>query len=154
MVDSEASVTDHVAFTSLRLGYDPVGFAVRHTGFRVSDGDVEAVFAHNGAEMRYIAYVEFADGQVRGSHYHEHRVEHLCVLRGRLRSVFYLPGRPDDRVERELGPGDVVRVLAGCVHTYLASGRAAALEYSPSAFDHEDTIRVPPVIDRSSPHAR
>ena len=142
MDDGQPSVTDHVAFTSLHEGYDPAGFALRHTGFRVSDGDVDAVFAHNGAEMRFIAYLEFADGQVRGNHYHEQRLEHFCVLRGRLHGLFYLPDRPDDVIRRDLGPGDVVRVLPGCVHTYLASGRSAALEYSPNAFDQADTIRV------------
>lgn len=131
-------VADHVSFTRLGAGYRPAELAAGR-GLRVAD---DTFFCHNGEPIRFIAYLEFAD-RPRGNHFHKVKTEYLCVLRGSLHAEFFLPDRPDDVLRRALWPGDLVTVLPGCVHTYVADSTAAAVEYSPQPFDPDDTYRVP-----------
>jgi quercetin dioxygenase-like cupin family protein len=139
VTEGRTSAADHVSFSRLGEGYRPDELA-NGLGFRIGP---DTVFCHNGDPVRFIAYLEFAAGKPRGNHFHKEKTEYLCVLKGSLRASFSLFDRPDDVVHRVLGPGDLVTVLPGCVHTYVADEHAAALEYSPQPFDPDDTYRLP-----------
>jgi len=134
------SVADFLKFSKLGETYAPVDLESGESGFRVAQDGIETVFAHSGVSMRLIAYIEFGDGWVRGNHYHLRKVEHLCVLKGRLEARYFLPSAPKDVLVVTLCAGDVVEVLPGCVHEYTSAGFSAALEFSPQEFSAKDTI--------------
>lgn len=136
------SVRDYLRFSRLGRDYDPEALAERGDGFLVSRDGVDTIFYHSGPEMRFLAYLEFGAGWTRGNHYHRERVEHLCVAKGTLEATFAVAGGADEPVTVELAAGDLVRVLPGCVHTYVAREPAVALEFSPQPFDEADTIRL------------
>ena len=139
---SPRSVRDYVSFSRLGRDYDPDGLRERGEGFLLSRDGVDTIFYHSGAEMRFLAYIEFAPGQTRGNHYHRDRVEHLCVAKGELDATYTVPGDPGDSLTVRLAAGDLVRIQPGCVHTYVARDNAVALEFAPQPFDETDTIRA------------
>lgn len=94
----------------------------------------------NGADVRFVAHLEFraASGAPRGNHVHRRRIEWITVIRGRLRAT-YVDVATGARTEVVLEAGDQVEVRPGCAHTYVALEDAAAVECSDRPFDPEDT---------------
>ncbi|HKN97215.1 MAG TPA: cupin domain-containing protein [Pseudonocardiaceae bacterium] len=141
MEDASRSVRDYLRFSRLGRDYDPEGLRERGEGFLLSRDGIDTIFYHSGSAMRFLAYVEFATGQTRGNHYHHSRVEHLCVAKGQLDATYRVAGGSGEWLTVSLTAGDVVRVLPGCVHTYVAREHSVALEFAPQPFDEADTVR-------------
>ena len=96
----------------------------------------------NGPAFRFLAYIEFdpAGNRPRGNHYHEHKVETLIVLHGRLRAA-YLDIDTAEYREFELTRGDVVTVQPRCAHAYYPLEFSQALETAPESVAISDTHR-------------
>ena len=135
-------ISDYVTLARLNTSYDPQALQKYGIGYRLSQDGVATIFCHSGQAMRFLAYLEFGADRPRGNHYHRSKVEHLCIVKGSLLARYHLVGQPEECLDINLGVGDVVTVMPGCVHSYVAGTFAAALEFSPQPFDESDTIRV------------
>ena len=63
------------------------------------------------------------------------------VLNGNLVCQLYLKDNPSKKQEINLVPGQTLRILPSCVHTYTAiGGDVMVLEYSPQKFEQSDVI--------------
>ena len=49
-----------------------------------------AVLCHNGDGMRFITYLEFPAGKVKGNHYHKEKYENMVVIKGEVEAKYYL----------------------------------------------------------------
>lgn len=109
------------------------------TGGRIRMPAGEFTQVLNGDVARYVALLEFklGPGLSRGNHYHEKKSETLYVVSGRLAATF-VDVDTGERVERELAPGDLVRMAPRLAHTYRALEPAFAVELSPTPFDPAD----------------
>jgi len=139
---ADGPLSDYVEVVSLNRNYDALSLSRDNLGFSISREGVSTIFYHSGPAMRFLAYIEFAEGLTRGNHYHNKRVEYMCVAKGRLLATYYLANDPTEKLTKVLNSGDIVRIQPGCVHAYLAQEFSVALEYSPVPFDEADTIRV------------
>lgn len=98
---------------------------------------------HTMADAKFIALLEFKEGTPRGFHYHHKKVEHMIVLSGRLQCDFQLADDSDESHSIELGPGQMVIISPGCVHTYTAlDGDVLAMEYAPQRYQADDVVVV------------
>jgi 8-oxo-dGTP pyrophosphatase MutT (NUDIX family) len=112
-------------------------------GFVVTSTTYPKAAIHTQADAKFIALLEFVHNVPRGNHYHLRKVEHMIVLHGRLLCSFAMPNDPKTTIERILKPGQMVRILPGCVHTYTAlDGNVFALEYAPQRYEASDVIVV------------
>ena len=95
----------------------------------------------NGSPVRFVAHLEFRAGAPasRGNHYHHVKTEWLTVIRGRLRAR-YVDLDSGARRELVLEPGDQVRVLPRCAHSYAALEDASVIECASHAFDPSDAV--------------
>ena len=108
------------------------------------EGDLMSALIPPEAPAQFVAYLEFPADKPKGYHYHDRKVEYMLVLKGRLRAKFELRGRPDETEEIVLEPGQMVRILPGCIHTLTAIGeKVVAIEYSPQKYSSEDVTKLP-----------
>lgn len=99
-----------------------------------------AQFWDSDLGLHYLAAIEIAPGQVRGSHYHRKKEEFLYILSGRVLLYAEIPGQAE-RVNLELQPGDFVNIKPGTAHALRGVERGLALEGSPTRFDASDAQR-------------
>ncbi len=104
--------------------------------------EVRSAFYHNGKPMKYLAYIEFSSKKARGNHYHIEKEENICLIKGKLNAKYWLPENPNETLEINLHPGDLVNIKPGCAHSYLAEDFAVAVEFSPNSFKENDTFKV------------
>ena len=104
---------------------------------------------HDGEPIRFVHYLEFAPGQVRGSHWHARKRELLIVLHGTLEAWFLMPDDPGTVSRHLLAPGSVVGIEPGCAHRFRAPERASAIELSPQVFDVADVEYVRELFERA-----
>ncbi|MEU6394509.1 cupin domain-containing protein [Streptomyces sp. NPDC046939] len=133
------AVADRVAVRRLGRTKDPAGLE-QGRGYVSERSGARAVFCHNAEPMAFIAHLEFTPGLVRADHYHLRKKEFMAIVSGVVRAKFLLPEDPADVLEMTLEVGDVVSVAPGCVHSYRAEEKAAAVEYSPNLFQADDTF--------------
>ena len=98
-----------------------------------------AVISPADVPMRFIAWMEFREGAVRGNHYHLRKQEWFYVTEGEVELVV------EDRESKErhrlrLGQGDLAVIEPGVGHAVLPLQSGHGLEYSPIAYDPADTI--------------
>jgi 8-oxo-dGTP pyrophosphatase MutT (NUDIX family) len=136
------AIEEYIEISQLGLAKDYEALE-RGNGFVVSSTSCPTAAIHTSAEARFIALLEFKHDVPRGNHYHLRKVEHMVVLSGTLRCSFALPEDSSNTIERVLEPGQMVRILPGCVHTYTAlEGNALALEYAPQRYEASDVIVI------------
>lgn len=93
--------------------------------------------------INYIAILHYITNEPRANHYHNHKLEYIVVLDGKLKANFYLPGNNAEQIEKVLLPGDIVEIKPGCVHIFTAiDNEASALEMSPQKLDLSDQINI------------
>lgn len=134
------SVKDYVKIEKLGTEKNPKGLEQDGKGYRIYKKDALTVLYHNGEPMRFLGYIEFVPEETRGDHYHKEKYENMCVVSGEIKAKYLLPENPDDVLEVVLLPGDIVRIIPGCAHSYLSDTGAVALEFSPQKFETSDTI--------------
>jgi quercetin dioxygenase-like cupin family protein len=96
----------------------------------------------NGSPLRFVAYIEFNEGVVRGNHFHVGRTEMLYIIRGRLQAAFESLDT-GDVITLELHTGDLITTHPGHAHQYRAVEYTQTLELSESAFDPDSTLPHP-----------
>lgn len=90
---------------------------------------------------RYIALLEFKSNIERGNHYHHKKVEYMVVLEGKLKCELKLIDNPEKVEIVTLDRGQCITILPECIHTYTALfGDAVTIEYSPQAYEKDDTV--------------
>lgn len=137
-----ATIEDHFEVSQLDTTKDYEKLEVGD-GYVQSTNSSPTIGIHPKADVHFIALLEFLHDEPRGNHYHKRKVEHMVLLRGKLRCNFSLPENPSKTVEVVLIPGQMVRILPGCVHTYTAlEGDAFALEYAAQRYEAADVIVV------------
>jgi hypothetical protein len=110
-------------------------------GYILPSGKRPVGVMHTKEDAKVIALLVFAYKDPRGNHYHNRKVEYMTVLQGKLHCNFCLPDSPEDSLEIVLEPGQQVRILPGCFHTYTAlDGDVYALEYAPQRYEESDVV--------------
>lgn len=133
------SVAEYVAFGALERERDFERLE-GGPGFAIQGSDAPIAVVNTQFPARFVALLEFLDGQPRGNHYHHSKIELMTVLRGELLCEFYLPDSSGERLSRSLGAGEFVRIAPGCVHTFTAkNGNVTALEYGSYPYEDSDT---------------
>ena len=135
--------SDHYRKIALASKKDRKSFSDNGTGFFSGAPGAITAFIHNGAALRYLAYVEFQPGISRGDHLHARREQTLIVLSGQIVGQYYLPDQPDHVVLLDLVAGEGVWLAAGVAHSHRAIVPSAAIEYSGSRYEDDDTIEMP-----------
>lgn len=107
-------------------------------GYHVSG----AVACHNGDEMRFITYLEFPKGKVKGNHFHKEKYENMAVIKGEVEAKYYFPENPSDFYKVMLGEGDVVSIMPGVAHAYLSKFGCSVIEFSPQKYDDSDVYKI------------
>lgn len=136
------SVDQYVTRWALGTEKTPEDLEASGRGYRFEKNGARTFLYHNGAEMRFLGYIEFVPGKTRGDHYHVRKVEHMCVIKGTIRAKFFPCDSPENVIETILAAGDVVKIIPGCVHSYLSDEGAVAVEFSPQRFELADTIDI------------
>jgi dTDP-4-dehydrorhamnose 3,5-epimerase-like enzyme len=128
---------DKVSVRRLPLVVPPI----QEGGGRIMTDSGELTQIVNGEVFRFLAYLEFKPDAVtpRGNHYHANKVEHLYVIRGRLRGV-YRDLDTGETAELEFTEGDLVSVNTRCAHVYFALEHSQAVELSAETYDPTDVI--------------
>jgi hypothetical protein len=93
--------------------------------------------------IRYMTILEFENNVPRGNHLHRSKHEFMIPICGALRAKLWLPDKLADSVEITLRPGQILHILPNCAHSLTAiNGDATAIEYSPQAYDPDDTVEL------------
>jgi quercetin dioxygenase-like cupin family protein len=137
------AVKDHVSVSKVGTNRDPAALERTGQGYLAWKNGALAALFYNGDPVRFIAFLEFKNGVVRGNHYHRKAVQTMLVLDGELKGKFFLPDAPDDVLELTLTQGDVVCCGTPVVHSFRAPEYAIAVEYSPDRYAVDDFIDVP-----------
>ena len=132
-------VEDYVSVTCLGTEKKPLEYEKTGKGYIVKKGNALTALYHNREPVCCLAYIEFEPGKTRGDHFHYKKVENMCVVKGKIKAQYMLPNNPEKVLELELKAGDIVHILPGCAHSYMADEWAVALEYSPQKFELSDT---------------
>lgn len=134
-------IEDFVTIFSIETSKD-YGFAEKGLGF-VVDGQYPIASLSPEGPISYIALLLFAEGNPRGDHYHREKVEYMTPLSGKLRCDLQLVDTPEETLVVMLQPGEILRILPGCAHTFTAvDGDVYALEFAPQKLDLGDVISV------------
>lgn len=128
-----------VVINSLELTDQPA--SRKETRARIASPKGElTVLMDEGQLTRYMAYVEFREGIVRGDHYHKVRREYFYLIAGHasLRLEEVSTGRKESVA---LNPGDLAFIEPGIAHTFLPLSPGHAIEFAVEAFDAADVYR-------------
>jgi quercetin dioxygenase-like cupin family protein len=91
--------------------------------------------------MRFIAYLELRAGAVRGNHYHHRKAEWVYIVQGEI-ELLLLDPQTNARDTAPLRTGDLAFIPTGVAHAMRTVQPGHALEFSPSRFDPEDSVRI------------
>lgn len=85
----------------------------------------------------FIAYVDFpCDGEPRANHFHEEKIEHLYLVKGKVKLFIRKAGDQSGRItEVTLNAGDLVTVFPGYAHAYVTEEEGFAIEFSPTSYE-------------------
>ena len=131
------NVKDYIKITKLNRKKDMQSLE-EGLGYHVGN----AVAYHNGDEMRFITYLEFSAGQVKGNHYHKEKIENMAIIKGRLHAKYYFADNPEIFYKVDLNEGDIVSVMSGVAHAYLSDEGCSVIEFSPQRYDDLDVYKV------------
>ncbi len=87
-------------------------------------------------EINYIAYVEFLEnGESRGNHYHNNKMEYLYLCKGKIRGYF--------RECKDIEAGSLIFIYPGCTHKFETIEEGHAIEFSATKFEliKDDSIK-------------
>ena len=101
-----------------------------------------AVLCHNGDGMRFITYLEFPAGKVKGNHYHKEKYENMVVIKGEVEAKYYFPNNLDSSYKVTLREGDVVSIRPGVAHAYLSKEGCSVIEFSPQKYNQSDVYKI------------
>lgn len=101
-----------------------------------------AVLCHNGDGMRFITYLEFPAGIVKGNHYHKEKYENMVVIKGEVEAKYYFTDNLDSSYKVTLREGDVVSIRPGVAHAYLSKEGCSVIEFSPQKYDQSDVYKI------------
>ncbi len=109
---------------------------------RFEDSRGEGHLILNDQPIRRVGLFTLQPGAgYRGGHMHHERTEHLYVVAGRALAQFYCPATGES-LERELVPGDRVRVSPGVAHRFEALEPLTFVETSDRAYSVEDDVKA------------
>jgi mannose-6-phosphate isomerase-like protein (cupin superfamily) len=91
--------------------------------------------------MHHLAAFEIKQGYSRGGHYHDKKEEIFYVFQGKIRASF-IDMETLQKEERILEKGDKIRVKTRCGHRFYGMENTLVIEYSPQAYDKEDTHKI------------
>ena len=92
--------------------------------------------------IRYMAFIEFLPGQVRGNHYHKVKEELVYVIRGEvLLSVANVDSKA--RASVALRAGDLAVIRTCIAHALQTVEPGYAIEFSIARFDPADIHQFP-----------
>ena len=92
--------------------------------------------------IRYIAFIEFREGGVRGNHYHQVKEELVYLIRGELQLVVEdIHSRLHETIP--LQAGDLAIIQPGVAHALRTIKPGQAVEFSKTRFDRADIHRHP-----------
>jgi 8-oxo-dGTP pyrophosphatase MutT (NUDIX family)/quercetin dioxygenase-like cupin family protein len=115
------------------------------TGYVDGSGDAVTAGIHTECDAQFLALLTFKQDVPRGFHYHLRKVENMVVLSGKLECKLELAEDRTQVKNMELSPGQVLRILPGCIHTYTAIGSdVQALEFAPQRYEESDVIVCEP----------
>jgi quercetin dioxygenase-like cupin family protein len=102
-----------------------------------------AQFWDESEPILYLAAMELRLGGTRGNHFHRKKRELTYVVSGAVRlHVKLVDAAAEKRPEQIwLRAGDLASIQPGIAHAYEPLETGFAIEFSPSAFEPEDTIR-------------
>lgn len=102
----------------------------------------ELALIEDGNLFRHLGYFSLKRGKgyYRGAHYHEKKVEHFYVIRGRLR-VQLVDLDSGERSEVELQGGQRVTIYPRCAHRFEALEESHVIEYYDSLYDPDDDLQ-------------
>ena len=116
--------------------------AEKGVGFIVPGTDALASISLD-EPIQYVALLQYIENEARANHYHRVKLEYVAVLNGKLGCILHLPDEPDNKIERILEAGSMIKIRPGCVHIFTAlNGNATALELSPQKLDLSDQIHI------------
>lgn len=96
-------------------------------------------------DLNYLAYVDFPmDGEPRANHYHEEKLEHLYLVKGRLQLHYRRGGAENAEVTTcEVAPGMLVVIEPGWAHAYVTLEEGMGIEFAPTPFEvvRRDKVR-------------
>lgn len=101
-----------------------------------------AVLCHNGDGMRFITYLEFPAGKVKGNHYHKEKYENMVVIKGEVEAKYYFPNNLDSSYKVTLREGDAVSIRPGVAHAYLSKEGCSVIEFSPQKYNQSDVYKI------------
>lgn len=101
-----------------------------------------AVLCHNGDGMKFITYLEFPAGKVKGNHYHKEKYENMVIIKGEVEAKYYFPDNLDSLYKVKLCEGDVVSIMPGVAHAYLSKNGCSVIEFSPQKYDQSDVYKI------------
>ena len=134
-------ITDFISITKLHPEKD-WGLLESGRGLMYKKQGAMLACIHNGEPMRYLAFIEFAPNTPRGGHYHNEKIENICVVSGKLKAKYWLADNSAESMEIELSPGDTVNIKPGMVHVYESTSGAFAVEFSPNKFELKDVLEA------------
>ena len=103
-------------------------------------GELTKIYDGEGP-VKYIAYVEFIPGKIRGGHYHN-RQEYFYIIRGEME--FELIDVETKVAEKAVvKEGDLVALDPKIAHRIKTIKAGHTIEFSKSRFQLEDTIAYP-----------
>lgn len=95
--------------------------------------------------IRYLAYVEFPENGVpRANHYHKDKLEHLYLIKGKVKLMYRQGGKSNDPIqEAVVEEGSLVTIQPGVAHAYVTLMPGFAVEFSPASYEtvKRDQIR-------------
>jgi len=95
--------------------------------------------------IKHVGFITFKKGAIRANHYHKKQTQYTYVLEGEIKLVtkHFQGGKKSIRIT---GPGDLVSIPSGFIHTYLATKKSSIIVLTNyprgvKSFE-EDTFRI------------
>lgn len=126
---------------------NPKGYSIKKLGVFQDDAEgadpISRIVKPKGelatisvTESRFIAYVDFPmDAKPRANHFHEEKLEHLYLARGRVRLFIRQGGQKQSPItEVVVEEGDLVTISPGFAHAYITEVPGFGIEFSPTEY--------------------
>lgn len=96
-------------------------------------------------EINFIAYVDFLEnGESRGNHYHNNKMEYLYLCKGKIRGYFRDCQETNKNAEIvDIEAGSLIFIYPGCTHKFETIEEGHAIEFSATKFEllKDDSIK-------------
>lgn len=93
---------------------------------------------------KYVALLQYRQGELRANHYHKNKTEYLVIVDGSLSIALTSVEHSEQSITLDLSSGAAIRIDPLCHHKLTAiSETATAIELSPEQLDLSDTYDLP-----------